>query len=158
SGSGDPPCLFRVTGGSVRAQGCTFSTAGPHRHAVAFRLDDGDAAGPEPATPRKVRLSRCLLRGAHLSVLDVRAGSAEVLVEDCLALGGDQPLVLAANRTGAPPTVRVARSTLVASGTLVRVKPAAPNDPKPGLHWHGWDTLLANAGEQARSVLLDLDE
>src|SRR6202007_2817550 len=96
------------------------------------------------------------VRGGIIA-LDLRAPTAEVLVDECLFVGGDAPLLrVQAGTAKAPPTVRMRRSSLFASQTLLQATPPANAAAKPALHWQGWDVFLARDRKQPGGVLLQL--
>ncbi|MCI0456755.1 MAG: hypothetical protein L0Z62_07230, partial [Gemmataceae bacterium] len=155
AGQGELASLVQVTGGDVQARGCTFSVAGKHRLGMTgLRLE-----GIRPdGKPCKARLRCCYARGAEFTALEVRAPSAEILLENCLLVGGSQPLVDVLGQNAPPATLRILRSTLVASQTLLRVRSAAAVEPALALHWHSWDTLLACARPQPEAALVTLPD
>lgn len=143
-----PGGLLQVTDGDFLARECTFSVAGKADASVTLlRFEGTNTEG------KKCRLSRCHARGAPLVALDLRAAGAEVLLDGCLLVGGNWPLLQVAaaevrppglsDRKTTPPVLRVLRSTLVAGQTLLQLKPALPEDRQPDLRWYSWDTLLA---------------
>lgn len=140
----NPTTLVRVLDGHLTARHCTVSVAGKHRQGVvAFQLES--SKGTEVNC--KGRLERCLVRGAAMVALDLRAPGADVLLDGCLLIGGERPLLDVRGSNAEPATnVRVKRSTLVAGHILLRVQPASPTDTMPALRWVGWDTLLARFG------------
>lgn len=71
-----------------------------------------------------------------------------MLLDGCLAVGGEQPLLRVTGRSRTPTTVRVVRSTLVAARAVLRLTPATRDDFLPRLHWHAWDALLTRSGGQ----------
>jgi hypothetical protein len=147
----DGAALVRVAGGDFQATGCSFSAAGKPRAGLDLvRLE-----GAEPK--HRARLSRCLVRGAALTVLDLQAPGAEALVDGCLAVGGDQPLFQVTARNDPPTTLRVVRSTLVGRQTGVRLVPASAGDTKPAFAWRGWDALVSRANAQTGGELLLLE-
>jgi serine/threonine-protein kinase len=149
----DPAWLFRVAEGDFLARGCTFSQTGNPRAGVT--VVSLESAATET---RRCRLSRCLVRGADLVALDLQAPGTEVLLEGCLVVAGDGPLLRLTGRNDLPTTLRVWRSTLVSGRTCVQLRPAGAADGTPNLRWIGWDALLARPGAAAGGDLLALDE
>jgi serine/threonine protein kinase len=150
--------LFRVAGGDFLARDCTFSVSGKQQGGVALvQLDPGSA--PRPAggelAPR-CRLNRCYARGTSLVSLDVQAPAAEVLLDGCLLVGGELPLLHVTARQDVVTTLRVVRSTLVARETCLRVRSAAGQN-KPAFHGIGWDSLLARTSSGVGGALVDLE-
>jgi len=143
------PCLVRVTDADFLARDCTFSVSGrPPTELVAVRFERGDAGGPPgPAAPR-CRLSRCVARGPGLVALDLDYPGADVLLDGCLLVGTDQPLLRVAGRNLAPTVLRLLRSTLVAGQSLLQVRPVTSNDVRPELQVRAWDVLLARGASQ----------
>jgi serine/threonine protein kinase len=143
--------LLRVQDGDLNASGCTFSVAGgPPGGMTLARFA---SARPEPA---RCRFTRCFVRGAMLSALDLDAPGAEVLFDGCLVAGGEPPLIQVRATNDNPPTLRVVRSTLVAGRTFLRVEPARPIDRNPALNWFGWDALVCRSGARAGGDLVSL--
>lgn len=142
----DLAALAHVSDGDFLARDCTFSVAGKQRGGVAVVRFEGG----------KCRLSRCLARGTNLMALDLRRPGADVLLDGCLVVGGEQPVLHVTARGEPPTTLRVARSTLVAGRSLVKVRLAAGTDV-PALHWVGWDSLLARTGDAPASELLAVE-
>jgi serine/threonine-protein kinase len=153
--SAGQPTLVRVTDGDLLARDCTFSFSGrppADLGCVRFeRSDAGNRTGPAP----RCRLSRCVARGPGLVALAIDAPGANVLLDGCLVVGTDQPLLQVAVRGEAPPVLRVLRSTLVAGQTLLQVKPSA-GDVRPGLHVRTWDALLSRSGNPSGGQMVVL--
>src|SRR5262249_42626407 len=89
-----------------------------------------------------------------LVALDLDSAGAEVLFDDCLAVGGERPLlrVRADGRRGA--SLRVVRSTLIGARALLEVRPAGGATRSPALRWLGWDALLCRCGAAAEGTLV----
>jgi serine/threonine-protein kinase len=154
-GQADSAALVRVTDGAITARGCAFSVAGKHAAGVAaIRLEK-----TQPDFKCTSRLSQCYLRGAEMVAVDLRAIGSEVLVENCLIVGGDRPLLAV---RGSNPlvtsTLRVLRSTLVAGRTILQVRPASSSSTAPALRWLGWDSLLAHARVAGEGTMVVLEE
>jgi serine/threonine-protein kinase len=147
-----PATLLEVSEGDLTVRDCTFSVAGKNRDGVTLARFTGGAEGKGRA-----RLSRCYVRGASLTALDVDAPGAEVLLEDCLLVGGEPPLLkvraAAERRTG----ISAVRSTLVCSQNLIELTPAAKG-AQPRFAWLGWDVVLSRAGVRAGGELLSVRE
>jgi serine/threonine-protein kinase len=144
------PFLVRVSGGDLLARDCTFSFSGrPPAELGCVSFEQGGAA------PR-CRLSRCVARGPGLVALSLDAPGADVLLDGCLLLGTDQPLVQVSARGEAPPVLRLLRSTLVAGQSVLRVVPAA-GETRPALHVRTWDALLARGGVASGGQMVALD-
>ena len=69
-----------------------------------------------------------MLRGGEITALDLRVPAVDALLNGCLAVGGDRPLLRVAGYNLPVPrgTLAVVRSTLVAGQTLLQVRPALP--------------------------------
>jgi serine/threonine protein kinase len=153
-GQTDTAALFRVTEGDLTAEACTFSVAGNHSAGVAVVRLEGAATAA-----CKCRLNHCYLRGTEVIAVEVRVPGAEVLLDGCLAAGGNRPLVdVRGPLPLVPATLRVRRSTLVAGQALIRLQPDAPAGRGPGLRFLGWDTLLARSGAQTEEAMLVVRE
>jgi serine/threonine protein kinase len=160
-GPSEGATLLRVQDGDLTLSGCTFSVAGkPRDGMVLARVRAGTPADSENRPERKgktrCRFSRCHVRGGNLSALSLDAPGAEVLFEDCLIVGGDEPLLEVRADAERAVNVRVAGSTLVAGKTLLSVQPANKDDLRPALNWLGWDSLLSRAGQGAGGELVQL--
>jgi serine/threonine-protein kinase len=148
----EAPVLFQVSGGTLTAWKCSFSTTGNHpQGVVVIRLDTMDL-------PTKCRLRRCYARGPNLTAISVSGSDAEVLVDGCLLVGDDQPLLHVMAREDAWAKFRVVRSTLVAGKALLRVDRADDKQAAPRLLWRGWDSLLTRGGLQTPGDLLVLGD
>jgi serine/threonine-protein kinase len=145
--------LFHTTNGSFRAENCTFSLAGNHAQGVALvRLE-----ATHPSSTCRCRLDNCLVRGAETILLDTRAPGAEVLVKDCLVIGGRRPLIsIGPSYATQPTTVRAWRSTLVADRRFVHVHSRPAASAAESFHWLGWDTLIAREGIEPSGDLIAL--
>ena len=149
--------LVRVSDGDLVARDCTFSLSGRQPADLGVvRFERIPASGPPSSTAARCRLTRCVARGPGLVLLDVDAAGADVLLDGCLAVGTDQPLVQVAGRNLAPTVLRFLRSTLVAEQALLRVRPATVADIRPDVQVHAWDALLARAGTQAGGQMVVL--
>jgi len=143
--------LLRMKGAGIEARDCTFSIAGRQDGAVAaIQFVGAHAVEGQPAC----RLTHCFLRGSEMTAFDLRAVGADVVLDGCLAVGGSRPLIDIAGRS----SLRVARSTLIASQTLVHVGRDSKGNEEPAVQWLGWDSLLARFGSKNGGNLLALDE
>jgi hypothetical protein len=147
----DGAALVRAVNADFRATGCTFTATGRFHNGLVLAGLLGDEMH------HKARLTRCLVRSRELIALDLRCPSAEALVEGCLVVGGDQPLLQVAGRNSATTTVRVVRSTLVGRASGLRVQPFTRADDRPGLVWRAWDALVTRANPQTGGELLLLE-
>jgi serine/threonine-protein kinase len=139
------PCLLRVTDGDFTARDCTFSVAGKHPSGVGLlRFARSNTTSLPSSSRGRCRLSRCYARGASLVALDLDYPGAEVLLESCLLVGGEQSLVQVAGRHRQATVLRVVRSTFVSRQGMVLVQ--AADESLPQLRWSGWDVLLARGG------------
>jgi serine/threonine protein kinase len=145
--------LFQVTDGSFQAESCTFSLAGNHAQGVAVaRL-----AATQPPGACRCRLDSCLVRGAEAILLDIRAPGAEVLVKDCLVIGGRRPLFdVGPSYATDPTTVRAWRSTFVTDRRFLQVRSRAASSAAVSFRWFGWDTLIARQGIEPSGDLIAL--
>jgi serine/threonine-protein kinase len=151
------PYLVRVTDADFLARDCTFSLAGrPPTDLGAVRFERGDAAGTAGTTAARCRLSRCVVRGPGLVALDLDCPGADVLIDGCLLIGTDQPLLRVAGRNLTPTVLRLLRSTLVAGQSLLQVRSATEGDTRPELHVRAWDALLARGGDAAGGQMVVL--
>jgi serine/threonine-protein kinase len=145
-----PPCLLRVSDGDLLAWNSSFSVAGQHKAGITLARFEGTAKA------KKCRFSNCFARGAHLVALDARPPGAEIMLDKCLFAGGEDALLRVKGHKDAPPTLRVIRSTLVAEQTLLDLHSGGEGKTDPGLHWMGWDALLARASTESGGVLVAL--
>lgn len=149
--NGPSASLARVVQGDFLAWSSTFSVTGDFKSpGSAVRFE-----GPHGAR-NKCRLSGCLVRG-NIHALDLRAPTGEVLMDDCLLVGGDDPLLrVQAGSANGRPTVRMLRCSAFAGQTFLEVAP--PSDPagQPALTWLGWDVCLARDRKNPGGVLLQL--
>jgi hypothetical protein len=146
-----PACLLRVAGGEALAWNSTFSAAGRPRGGLTLLRFEAGSEGV-----KRCRLNRCFARGLALTALDVRGPAAEVMLDNCLVVGGEPPLLRCqAGDKARAPGLRVIRSTLVARRTLLQIEPAV-NLTRPALRWMGWDALLVRSGRGPGGVLADL--
>jgi serine/threonine-protein kinase len=150
---GNPAELLAVEEGDLTVTDCTISAAGkPRRGLTVARLRS-------PRESARVRFTRCQVRGAGLTALDLDAPAAEVLFEGSLVVGGEQPLLRV--KAGRSPTkFRVVRSTMLGGPSLLELKPEA-GEHLPAFSWLGWDSLLSQpsrvvAGKEA-TLLAVLD-
>jgi serine/threonine-protein kinase len=143
----DSPVLFQIEDADFRASDCTFSVAGKHSAGLTAVRCDASRPG------QKCRLTRCLGRGSNLVALQVRAPAAETLLENCLLVGGDAPLLQVAGHNSAPTNLRLAQSTLVAGQTMLRIGSAGVADVRPAVQVHAWDCLLSHATQGGGELL-----
>jgi eukaryotic-like serine/threonine-protein kinase len=152
SSQDEAACLIRADNADLVADKCTFSVAGKHRAGTAMIRLDGSGAC-------KCDLSHCYFRGADATVVDVRAAGAEVMLDGCLLVCAARPALEVLGKVGATATkIRVARSTLVAGQTLLRVRPASTADRSAALHWNSLDSLFAHSNNQTGGELVDLQD
>jgi serine/threonine-protein kinase len=147
--------LVRVEAGNLIAVGCAFSVAGRCRSGLsAVRFESASAQ----TTRSRCRLSQCYFRGADMVALDLRSQGGDVQLGDCLIVGGSRPLVDITASSANLLSLRVARSTLVAGQTLVRIRAASMTEKQLAVHWLGWDSLFAHHGSQTDGEMLQLEE
>ncbi len=145
-------CLVRVEDGDFLARGCTFSTAG--RCNTGLDLVCLEGSGPK----HRCRLSRCVARGSALVAMDLRTPSADALLDGCLVVGSEQPLLCVAAGDDVPTTLRVTRSTLIGRHAGVLVRGATPAVASPAVRWVGWDVILAHGGISAGGEMVEVGE
>jgi serine/threonine-protein kinase len=138
--------LFHAVESDLTATGCTFSEAGKGRDAVVLARFEGT----------RCRFTSCFARGSQLVALELNAPGAEVLLDGCLVVGGEQPLLQVAGGTDKPASLRVVRSTLVSSQTMLHLQGRA-GSAEPALNWFGWDALLCRAHRDYGGQMLTLD-
>jgi serine/threonine-protein kinase len=145
-----PAALLQVTGGSLAARDCTFSTSGknPRGVAVARLRANSERAKDKQSGPMALVLSKCFARGADLTAVAVQASRAAILVDRCLLVGGENPILQVAGYNDNPTTMRLRRSTLVAGKTLLQVTAAEKGGSNPDVRWYGWDVLLAQSNAE----------
>ena len=148
--------FVRVADGDFFARRCSFSVAGSHPAGVALaRLEAGAGAGKPK--PMRCRLHRCQGRGSSLVALDLDAPQPDVLIDECLLIGGDSPLLDVKARSDGPARLRLLRSTLCGQACL-RVRGDKGDLPAEALRWHAWDVVLARPGAFSGGVLVELPE
>ncbi|HEY7154655.1 MAG TPA: hypothetical protein VH575_11905, partial [Gemmataceae bacterium] len=175
--SSEGAAVLRVAGGDLTVTDCTFSVVGKPRDGVTLARFTasgvrGEGSGvsktaassltPDPSslTPSKggrCRFTRCYLRGAGMSALDLNAPGAQVLFDNCLLVGGDAPLLQVRAGTGRPIHLRAVRSTMICGKNLLHVRSATEQDRDPAFHWLGWDVLLSRGSGGSGGELLRLD-
>ena len=141
--------LLNVQDGDLSVKGCTFSLAGsPREGTVLARFH---AKRPDPV---RCQWTRCFVRGPAVTALDIDAPGASVLIDRCLMVGGEPALIQVRGNDALATRVDVVRSTLVCGRTMLNVRPEAPADHHPAVHWRSWDSLLTRSGVQPGGVLL----
>jgi hypothetical protein len=145
--SAAPATLVQASDGDLTLSGCTVSATGGRRGGVTVaRLQSGPDGG------RRCLLRRCFARGPALTLLAAESPGAELLIDGCLAAGGEASLLQVAAGGAKPINLRVVRSTLIGWKTLLEVR----GDARPALNWLGWDSLLCRSSEQAGGDLAAL--
>ncbi|MFO0881217.1 MAG: serine/threonine-protein kinase [Gemmataceae bacterium] len=132
----------------LHVQDCTFSAAGKPAGGITLaRL-----VSAEPGA--RVRFTRCQVRGAGWTALDVEAPEAEVLFDGCLVVGGTQPLLRA--QVGSKKSqIRAVRSTFVSGANFLELRPTG-GEANPAFAWLGWDSLVSSStGSGTLLALLD---
>jgi serine/threonine-protein kinase len=151
--AGDEAAILETKNGDLTVRNCTFSAAG--RRPEGLTLARWSSSKP---APRRCRFSACFVRGASLTALDLDGQDMEILLEDCLWVGGEAPLVRIQTVDKKTVNLRVARSTLVCGKTLFEVKPASQDTRGPIINWLFWDVLFARNSTQAGGALLSLQD
>ena len=148
--------FVRVSGGGFFARNCSFSVAGLHPAGVALaRLEAGVPA--DKPKPVSCRLSRCYGRGQSLVALDLDTHRPDVLLDECLLVGGEAPLLDVMARPDGPARLRLLRSTLCGQACL-RLRAGPKGLPRESLEWHAWDVVLAHAGGSIAGLLVELPD
>ncbi len=156
--------VLRVRDGDLNVEACTFSVGGKPRDGatVAQFLES-----PDPSTPpankndnkaRKCRFSRCYLRGARMSALDVKAPGSHVLFDRCLLVGDELPLLRVAAAHDRAVHLRAARSTMICGKSLLELHPMDVLDRTPAFDWLGWDLLLTRKNAEVGGELTRLSD
>ncbi len=148
----EPAMLLDVQDGELNVSDCTFSVAG--KPPGGFRLAHVHGSKDNA----RCRFTRCQARGAGLTMLDLDAPAARVLLDGCLVVGGAQPLLRIKSATEKIPNVGIVRSTLVCSTTLLELKPAARVDISPPLSVFAWDSLLSRSSAGEGGELLSVQD
>ncbi|HEV3021860.1 MAG TPA: hypothetical protein VGX76_05315, partial [Pirellulales bacterium] len=131
-------------------KGCSFSDVGASKNGFA-------AVRFETTTNHRCRFSNCVVRGSHLSALDVEGPAADVLFENCLLAGNERPLIRVAAPVQAGITLRLVRSVAVAGDNLLEVRGQSAND-SPALQFIGWDSVLARCHTQPGGAMVRVDD
>jgi hypothetical protein len=184
--SSEGAAVLRVAGGDLTVTDCTFSAVGKPRDGVTLARftaapspptplprSGGEGSKSSPLSPPggrgvggeggadkgggRCRFTRCYLRGAGMSVLDLNAPGAQVLFDNCLLVGGDAPLLQVRAGTDRTTHLRAVRSTMICGKNLLNVRPATEQDRDPAFHWLGWDVLLSRGSGGSGGELLRLD-
>ncbi|HYT90704.1 MAG TPA: hypothetical protein VEL76_18495 [Gemmataceae bacterium] len=142
--------LFEVSGGDFAARDCTFTAAGKLPQGISL-VQLASKGGPA-----RCRLSRCYARGDSLTLLTAKGTGVDALMDGCLIVGGEQPLLDITADGGTVFTLRLLRSTLLAGKTLARVQSPAGKDVSPTVKFLAWDALLAHPGGEPDGDLLRL--
>jgi hypothetical protein len=144
-------CLVRVSGGDFLGWNDTFSIGGQYKGGTAVVRFEAPAG-----SGKKCKLKDCFCRGGSMVALDALAPGTDLMLENCLVVGGNQPVVRCqGGAKGKPTTLRVVRSSLTARKSLFQVA-GGPSPTKPLFSWMGWDALLVRIGAKAGGVLLDI--
>jgi eukaryotic-like serine/threonine-protein kinase len=151
--SSEGAALLRVEDGDVSISGCTFSVAGKPRDGLSLLR-----FGATRSEVNRCRFVRTFVRGPHLSILDLQAVGAQVLIEDSLLVGGDAPLFQIQASHARPTQLSTLRSTMIGGNNLIHVRSARNSDNEPAFHWQGWDVLLARNSPEVGGQLLRLSD
>jgi serine/threonine-protein kinase len=149
----EPVAFARVLGGDLLAKSCAFSAAGKQSGPVAVARIER----PGGAVSR-CRLSNCFGRGGQLQIADIRGHETGLLLDGCLFVGGDAPLLSVEGFQQTATDLRVHHCTLIGAQTLLQVRSASAEDVKPAVHWQSWDTIVSRSAEQSGGTLLALDD
>lgn len=142
----DPLTLVQATDADFSARDCTFSVSG--RSVNPLVVAHFVATKPE----KRCRFSNCVLRGNSLQALDLDAPGGLVLFENCLAAGGEFPLLQMQGNAPAASVFAV-RSTLVGSAKLLRLQ---GGDNSPSLNWFAWDSILSRSNDKLGGEMIVL--
>jgi serine/threonine protein kinase len=143
--------VLRVEDGDLTVRGCTFSVAGKPRDGVTLARFLAMRQGGS-----RCRFERCYARGSKMSVLDADAPGAQVLIESCLFIGDDAPLLQARLANDRPTQFQAVRSTMICDKNLLTLRPAGDADQEPAFDWLGWDLLLSRKSPEFGGELLHL--
>jgi serine/threonine-protein kinase len=141
--------LFGVQDGELSLRDCTISAVGKPRDGVTVARFQGSN------DKARCRFTRCQARGNGLTALDLDA-PGEVLVDGCLLVGSDRPLVRIRAAAKKGPRVRVVRSTLVCAQTMLEVRPTEEGERIPAVSWLGWDSLFSRSAAVEGGELVNL--
>ncbi len=142
AGAPGPGCLFALQDCNFEARGCSVSLAGKPTDGLVVVQTDAAAA---KASPARIRINRCHMRGAGLVVLENKGAVLDALIEESLLVGGEQPLVMLADKQEAGATVRLVRSTLVSARTCIESESPGGQPGAPRIKVLAWDSLFARS-------------
>jgi serine/threonine protein kinase len=140
-----------VEDGDLTVRGCTFSVAGKPRDGVTLAR----FVSTQPKAGR-CRFERCYARGTKMSVLEADAPGMQTLLENCLFLGDDAPLLQLRVANDRPTQLRAVRSTMICGKNFVELHPVKAADQDPLFDWLGWDVLLSRKEPEFGGELLRL--
>src|SRR5205823_2249723 len=107
-------------------------------------------------TGPRCRLHRCYTRGQSVVALDLDGPGSDVLLDECLLVGGQPPLLDVAARAGPKVRLRLLRCTLVGRQTSLRLHAEGEAVPREAVECRAWDVLLTRSGEARDSVMVEL--
>ncbi|MHB1424654.1 MAG: serine/threonine protein kinase [Gemmataceae bacterium] len=161
--SSERATVLNVEDGDLTVRGCTFSVAGKPRDGVTLARF---GASPPPSSPPGAggdkgrglcRFERCYVRGSNMSVLNVNAPGARILIEKCLFVGDAAPLLRVHAANDRPTRLQAVRSTMICDKNLLELSAANPTDHDPAFEWLGWDVLLCRKNAEFGGELLRMN-
>jgi serine/threonine protein kinase len=156
--------LLRVQDGDLHVEGCTFSVAGKPRDGAAIAQFVSTKESPAASEMKKDLPGRkclfrcCHARGAKMTVLDVQTPGAAVLLDNCLFVGDELPLLRVGAAHDRPVRLHAARSTMICGKNLLDLRPSTPGDRAPAFEWLGWDLLLTRKNPEVGGELARLSD
>src|ERR1019366_5451006 len=138
-----PAALFDLPETDFFARDCTFSLAGktPQNTTVLRRHGSAELSPENPLT--QTWLQRCYVRGPQATLLDLRGASTNLLLEESLIAGQQQPLIHVQARAEDSLVLFCVRSTLIAGQTLLRWQPLDGKRSNPQVHVRTLDSILS---------------
>lgn len=136
-----PAVWFDLPESDLFARDCTFSAASKAGQAVAV-VNRKALPAPAKRVPQ-TWLQHCYVRGPEVTLLQLNGAGSEVLIEESLVVGYQQPLIQMRCRDNDTFALYCVRSTLTAGQTLLRWEPLVGKEGRPRLQVRVLDSVLS---------------
>src|SRR5262249_28748770 len=136
------------------ARNCTFSLVGKNAPTITLVRRIENNPGPKTRT----WLKRTFVRGPDMNLLDLQGASAEILIDESMVAGQNQPLFRIRARDENAVELRAIRSTLVCGQSMLRWR---SHDGKRGLPEFGGsvlDSILSCDDSAGTGSMIDLGD
>jgi eukaryotic-like serine/threonine-protein kinase len=140
--------LFQCSGGSLNLQNCTITFVSRADRSISL------VATTSPEKPSRIRIERCLLRGAFSAAIDLATGAGEVLFSRSVVFNGQGAIISGTGSASATRVLYFERTILAARGAALDFSEASRSSRSRPITIRALGTSFAHFQTAARTSLI----